>query len=666
MARISVIEYWRDITGSDPNVIMTRYLYTAATDTYSTEVINIGGGGLSEFHPPAGTLLTYECDGMDLVEYFSTGAIGLVDITQTDNSPACCTLNAGDFNAVKTNQTSPTSPNGTIVITAPVLDIAEFEASIDDGDNYITQVDGAITFEDLPAGTYQIIIKTITGSCNVTLTIIIVDAIVYPPPIVTETTVPDLYSPVFFPITIGYKLSNNQIAIKQDVNGVYLEVDSQDERDYLGTLPIIKIFDNEDYEGKYKVNSVDDPLDPQKFYINATYVSDQNALFVPFDRQVFQLFAEVDFNNYRKIADISVYPDDTGEYLVRLEGFLQQVFKVLPPVNNGDEITLLRKYYVVPRDFEMEVSPTVLNALYSAVEDLSPFLLDLIPLGPAPINFINEQTQKGMPVLFSYIDTTTGRVKNVTSSYQTNIVQAGPLVYIPALPLNQYDLTWTNPAGTIVDLNISPVLPAWIVLVPGATDTVKLTIDTGLEVEGGDYDGSDYDGDDYLTGGPNTIVGCYEFEFFDGLTLLFTLNICVFPIQKSNPVCADDGFNIAWVNLQGGWSSYLFTGKKVFGKEIGDVKTYKSGKELKRSTVENVYDTVEVSFGNIAIKDAVFIASLKKSIQAYLYNNATLKWDIPIILDKQNFPVYQLPFKQIETADKFTFKYANEITVQSQ
>jgi hypothetical protein len=305
--------------------------------------------------------------------------------------------------------------------------------------------------------------------------------------------------------------------------------------------------------------------------------------------------------------------------------------------------------------------------VYSAIPDLTNFLGSLIPLGPAPINFINEQNQKGYPVLFSYIDIPTGRIKNITSSDLTEIVSAGTEVFVNALALNSYDLTWVNPDGAIADLQVSPALPAWITIEPSASDVVQLTIDTGAAVEGGDYDGSDYDGDDYLLGGPNAVVGCYEYEFSDGVTPLFTLTLCVYPIQSSNEICvSEDALNIAWVNQQGGWSSYVFDGRTTYGKDIGQVRTYKTGIELKRSFVGDVYDTVEVNLANKPIKDLIFISSMRQSIQAFLWSSETLQWSIPIVIDKQTFPIYTKPFKQIEQVDRFSFRYAEEVVIQSQ
>jgi len=657
---------WRDLSGASPNIMMDSYFYDTVTTVVShVGPINIGTGGLGAYHPPAGTVIFSECSGLDFVEYKGIGNNTGVDVVTTEDFPACCTLAVSDFDVIRTNNTSLT-PNGTIVITCPVLTIADYEASINGGASYVGASGSTITFSGLAAGEYTILIRAVSGVCFVSTSATISDNIIYPPPIVSETTLPSLYSPVFYPITIGYKLDNNDATVKEDGFGTYLEVSTADAKEYLVTLPIIRLIDNVDYAGTYQILSVDDVDTPTKFYIDATYTSDQAVLFVPFDRELFQLFAEVAFENYQKIADITAYPDETGEYLLRLEGFLQSVFEVMQPLNNGIEITLLRKYYVVPVNFDMEAAPTILNAVYSAVPDLTNYLGTLIPLGPAPINFINEQTQRGFPVLFSYIDTTTGRVINITSSDQTDIVSTSDTVFISALPFNEYTLTWINPAGAIISLNVDPAFPAWIVMTHPTPDTVLLTIDTNVTTGTPDYEGDDYDGDDYLTGGPNALVGCYTFEIKDGATVLFTLEICVYPLQKSNGICPENIANIAWVNREGGWSSYVFDGRKTYGKDISTVNTYKRGTELKRSTVEDVYDVIEVNINNKSIKDLIFIASLRQSIQAYLFDDATLQWSIPIFIDKDSFPIYTVPFKQIQVADKFTFRLSNEVIIQSQ
>lgn len=666
---MGLYEYWRDISPGSPFDTVTRYRFNTDDDSYPVvDSFNVPSGNLGPVHPPAGTIILDQCFGLNSKKYVGTGSSASVTITTTINDPACCTLSLVQFNVNKTNNTDLVTPNGTITVTTPTpADINDYQASIDGGDTWVSPSADEIKFENLPAGSYSIIIKATAGVCSVTALTSIVDVITYPPLIISENTKPDVYSPVFRPITLTYLLDNNDATVKQDMSGNYLEVGTDDAKEYLATLPIIKILDP-DYGGTYQVTSVDNPTTPTKFYISGlTYTVDKAVLFVPYERQVFQIYAETTFNVFKKIADYAQYPDqETGEYILRLEGFLQSAFKISQPLNNGSDGSLLKKYYVVPRDFDQEESPTVFNALYSTVKSLTPYLGDLIPLGPLPINFINKTTEYGLPVLFSYIDTTLQRVVNVTSSNQTDVVSSSPVVYVPGLPLNQYDVTWTNPAGVIAALNTDPALPAWITVESSPGDQVKLHIDltSGL---GGDYEPADYDSEDYLSGGANAIVGCYEYEFKDGATTLFTLIVCAYPIIKSTFGCVGDGaFNIAWINQEGGWSSYVFTGRKILGTDIGDAKTYKSGGVIKRGSVEDVYDTAQVSLSVLNKVDMQFIASMRKSIQAFLWSDNTQQWSIPILINADSFQSYAEPFKQAEQSGSFIFRYAEETVIQTQ
>jgi hypothetical protein len=401
---MAVFEFWRDITVGSPDDTVGRYRYDTSDDSIAFDSFTTMSGTLGVIHPPAGTIMYQVCDGLDRVQYKSTGSSSAINKVTITDSPSCCTIEASTFSVVRTNNTDLGTPNGTIKITSGTEDMDDYEASIDGGATWEPAVADEINFTGLPAGSYEIIIRATAGVCSVTTNTSISDQITYPPLIIHEETQPQLYAPIFHPITIGYLLDNNQASVKQDGGGIYLEADSDDAKEYLATLPIIKIIQNTDYAGSWQVVSVDDPSDPEKFYITkpgGVYTTDQDLLFVPFDRQVFELYCETEFNNYTRIADITVYPNSDGEYLLRLDGFLQGAFQVLPPVNMGDDITLLRKYYVVPRDFDMEDAPTVYNAVYAAIEDLTPYLSELVPLGPAPINFISELTARGMPVLFS-------------------------------------------------------------------------------------------------------------------------------------------------------------------------------------------------------------------------------------------------------------------------
>lgn len=680
---MALYEYWRDVSTGSPFDSITRFRVETDDDSLVSDTFNVPTGNLGPVHPPAGTVILDQCTGLTRKVYKGTGSSASLNIVSTPNDPACCNMDLGAFQVNRTNNTDQLTPNGTITVTGVLpADINDYEASIDGGGSWVSPTADVITFSALAAGNYSVIVRLVGSPCTATSPVTITNNYTYPPLFAVENTLPNLYSPVFQPITIGFTLSNNTVTVHADVDGTYLEAATVDAAEFLanggttGGFPIIKIIDNDDYEGKYQILSRNDPGDPpgvdSKFYIDAVYTSDQVVYFVPFERKVFQVYAEKAFNVYTKIADVAVYPDPAsavGEYKIRLEGFLQSVFKPTAPVNNGAEFALLKKYYVVPRDFDMEDPPTVLNAVYSAVETLTPFLDELIPLGPAPINFINEQTQKGLPVLFSYIDLVTARVVNITSSQDPNITATTPLVYIAGLPLSQYDVEWINPVGVIdTPITQDPALPSWITIEPSTGDRIKLHIDLSDGASTGDYSGEDYESDDYLSGGPNGIVGCYEYTFKDSNDdILFVLRICAFPITKANYGCTDPlAFNIAWINREGGWSSYIFSGREVRGVEIGNVKTFKDGDVIKRAALEDVYDYAEATVSAVSQRDLEFIGHMRKGIQAFIYNATTLAWDIPILVDSRSFELYEKPFEQINVSTGFTFKYAKEIKIQTQ
>lgn len=657
---------WRDVqTDVDPNNV-TEWSYDTVTGLVTSNSFTAPPDFYSPFTPPAGTLFFTECDGDTFKRYLGTGNSSSVTVEEIPGYVPCCTITLIGFSIVKTNNTSLVTPDGTITISH--ADIINYEVSIDGGTTWVDESGGVILFEDLPAATYDVLIREIGTVCTVSTQVVIINYLVLPPLQIEELSVPNEYSAVFQPIQYVYKITNNGISIKQDLSGTYLESASADGRDFFASKPIFKIFDNVDYGGTWQITAVDDPDLPTKFYFGATYTTDQDAIFVPFGRQTFQLFAETSLSVFTKIADIAVSENAQGNYTVRLEGFLQSVYMVNPPVNNGEDLYLSRKYYVVPSEFEMLAAPTIRTSLYSTIADLSQYLEPLTPLGSAPINFINEQTQTGFPTIFSYIDTDLGRVVNITSSQQTEIITNEELVYIPALPLNTYTLEWISP-DAIVNLAADPALPAWITVLPSPTDRVRLLIHT-YDTTGGDYAPVDYDSTDYLTEGINAIVGCYEFEFSDDGGELFTLSICVYPVQQVDEICSGNGsnapLNIAWINRQGGWSSYVFNDSRTFGKDIGTVKDFKRGNELKKASVEDVYDTVEVAYVLKGVRELKFIAELRQSVQAYLYNELTQQWDIPIYIDRESFPVYTVPFRAANQAGSFTFKYSREVMIQRQ
>jgi hypothetical protein len=123
--------------------------------------------------------------------------------------------------------------------------------------------------------------------------------------------------------------------------------------------------------------------------------------------------------------------------------------------------------------------------------------------------------------------------------------------------------------------------------------------------------------------------------------------------------------NIAWLNTLGGWQSFIFLGKKTEGRAIGDVKIMKSSANvLKKTSIEDVYKTIITPSGFISEEMVDYVTELKYSIQAYLWNSTTSAWDIPIIIDSNDFADLKKQGSGFYKYD-FSFRYANEIIVQN-
>jgi hypothetical protein len=638
-----------------------EYFYNTVTTVVS--FTEYAGGAGSEF-PSIGTVIYSECDGADLNEWIYNGgdSQATIDInTNVDtDSPQCCTINPSDFTFGIDGDSGST--DGVINITSGVVAVDDYEASIDGG-AFVQGSLGLIQFSTLTPGTKEIVIKAITGVCFATVTVYVPD-VSESFPFVLDITEPSQFMPVFYPISFVAAFADNIILVTQ--NGVNTVVETSDTNvySYLQANPRIRLYGSS-YVGTYLLTV----LNSTQFIIDVAYSGDESSFFVPMDNQVFFLFCEREFNTFIKIAEIASAADVNGNFNIRVEGFLQSEFELNPPVD-GDEITLGRKYYLQARDYES--TSVIRTAVYSAIESLTPYLESLVPLGPAPLNFINQSTGKGIPVLFSWLNTTSGRVVNVISSKHTDIISTNDIV-LGALPCNQYAIEWIKAAGNLNGSVVSdPALPSWISMTTG-TNRINLEIDT-CSGDGGDYEADDFLSDDYLTAGFNGLTGCYGFELSDDDGLLFTLSICIYQIQQeASNVCPDNAFNIAWINRQGGWNSYVFASdskdksKKALGFNVGDSTNYKRDTELKKSSVQDVYETVTVLFSLKNQRELLFIAGLRKSIQAYLFNDSTQAWDIPIYIDVESFPTYSLPFNQASDGNgSFTFRYSNELRVQRQ
>jgi hypothetical protein len=160
-------------------------------------------------------------------------------------------------------------------------------------------------------------------------------------------------------------------------------------------------------------------------------------------------------------------------------------------------------------------------------------------------------------------------------------------------------------------------------------------------------------------------VGNFSFTFdLDGeeQTIEIVISNC---IQNFYDNCCDNQCNIAWLNRQGGWQNYIFTGIKTFEVRQDDGNTFKTlQKVLKWTNRSEVYDGMICTTGNIPKAHVDYLDSLRYSIQAYLYNPTTNAWDIPIVVDSESFTKYTTKDKLFDIS--IAFIKSKELVIQSQ
>lgn len=160
-------------------------------------------------------------------------------------------------------------------------------------------------------------------------------------------------------------------------------------------------------------------------------------------------------------------------------------------------------------------------------------------------------------------------------------------------------------------------------------------------------------------------LGTYDIEFklFTGDLYYVRVNVVIGAYDLYTNCCGDR--NLAWLNIEGGWQNYIFSGIKTFNVDIQDSKQFKtSGLVQKHSEITGVYTGELISTGDIPKAHADALDGLRRSIQVFLYNDETEAWDIPLLLDVGSYTKYNSRDKFWDVRVKFI--YAEEILVQTQ
>jgi hypothetical protein len=122
--------------------------------------------------------------------------------------------------------------------------------------------------------------------------------------------------------------------------------------------------------------------------------------------------------------------------------------------------------------------------------------------------------------------------------------------------------------------------------------------------------------------------------------------------------------NLAWFNRDGGWESYIFSTPKVFKKRIGGTTVFKTtGFVSKYVSIKGVYNARDVKSGHIPLSHLNKLEEMEYTIQAYLWNDTTENWDVPILIDAESFVLKEEGNGFYNY--NFSFIYATELKVQN-
>jgi len=150
------------------------------------------------------------------------------------------------------------------------------------------------------------------------------------------------------------------------------------------------------------------------------------------------------------------------------------------------------------------------------------------------------------------------------------------------------------------------------------------------------------------------------------VTLTYQVNILVANcVETTFENCCDNVCNIVWLNREGGWQNYIFTGIKTFEVRQDKPTQYMEFMNVRKyAERKNVFEGVVCTTGNVPKSHVDYLDSLRYSIQAFLFNTVTEEWDIPIAIDSESWVKYNTKDKLFDI--RISYIKAKEVKIQSQ
>jgi hypothetical protein len=425
----------------------------------------------------------------------------------------------------------------------------------------------------------------------------------------------------------------------------------------------IIIVKNGSYAGQHRIIDVFE-TSPGKYRLRTSspftgFDSASNNFFVfrKYDFRVF-LYKQVSIGS----IDLRATPNPNGILSLDVSSVVRRYFELNAPAE-GIDLGLTLRYEVGVTGFTV-FTPSVVT-VYGFENLTGSQLAGETPIGNLPILYTG-----GVPVIYSKLIPTPPPANrrimtNFISAQDETITTTQEDIEITMLSCQLKEVEWIG-SSTIAALEISPSLPPWITA-QAVGANVELTI-FPCQNGDGDYLLEDYSSEDYITGADiNSINGCFTFVFSDGMSPLFSLQVCVDSVSGIQEACPDDVLNFAFINKQGGWNSFALECNYIKGVTFGgDTTIVTPSMVLKRVEVRDVYEKYTVSAAVVSKVQLDLYRAMRESIQAYLFNEATQTWDIPVVMDLGEFQTYGNKFNQGESRVSFAFRVAEQIKVQTQ
>lgn len=161
--------------------------------------------------------------------------------------------------------------------------------------------------------------------------------------------------------------------------------------------------------------------------------------------------------------------------------------------------------------------------------------------------------------------------------------------------------------------------------------------------------------------------------FVDNENNKYYFSFTVIDCSKEICIKTNDSIIIAWLNLNGGWSSYCFEVYKGKRQIITDVSGQNSFRVYDSNTgnisqysqsVIDVFKREETITASIPYEHFYFVEQMRYSLCHYLWNDETKNFDIPIELIKDTFVHERKGEHLIEL--NFKFIHSKKILVQTQ